>query len=131
MFLKGAGENITFNFYAEQASDPILAFLIEVTDGAQGSVIGNVYALDYATHHNHVRTVSLKAETVLMQYEHGCRIQSADKPVSGYPDMEYGKLQSIQFEPHSQEELKELLWNERQERRRFKEGNPNAYIASL
>lgn len=131
VFLKDTGEFHAFSYYAEQTSDFILAFLIEVTDGAQGSVMGNIYALDYMAYYKHIQTASLKAETVLMQYEHGCRIQGADKPVSGYPDMEYGKLQSIQFEPHSQEELTELLWNERQERRRFKEGNPNAYIASL
>lgn len=131
VFLKGAREFNTFSFYTEQSSDLILAYVIEVTGGAKDSIIGNVYVLDYPEHYKHVQTVSLKAETVVMQYEHGCRTQSADDKISGYPDMDYGKLQSVQFQPHSQEELTELLWNERQERRRFKEGTPSAYIARL
>lgn len=130
-FLKDTREHNTFSFYAEQTSDQILAFLVEVTGGIQDSVMGNVYVLDYAAYYSHMHSVSLKAETVVMQYEHGCRTRSADARISGYPDMEYGKLQSVQYQPHSQEELTRLLWNERQERKCFKEGNPSAYIASL
>ena len=130
-FLKDTREFNTFSFYAEQTSDLIHAFLVEVTGGTQDSVIGNVYVLDYPEHYNHIHSVSLKAETVILKYEHGCRTQSADDRISGYPDMEYGRLQSIQYHPHSQEELTELLWNERQERKCFKEGNPSAYIAKL
>lgn len=131
IFLKDTREFNTFSFYAEQTSDLILAYVIEVIGDAQDSVMGNVYVLDYPEHYSHVHSVSLKAETVVMQYEHGCRTQSADDRISGYPDMEYGKLQSVQYHPHSQEELTGLLWNERRERKCFKEGNPSAYIAML
>lgn len=130
-FLKDTREFNTFSFYAEQTNDTILAYVIEVIGGAQDSVMGNVYVLDYPEHYKHIQTVSLKTETVVMQYEHGYRTQSADDRISGYPDMEYGRLQSIQYHPHSKEELTEFLWNERQERKCFKEGNPSAYIASL
>lgn len=129
--LKDTREFNTFSFYAEQTSDPILAFVVEVIGGAQGSVMGNIYALDYMAHYKHIQTASLKSETVVMQYEHGYRTQSADDRISGYPDMEYGKLQSIQYQPHSQEELTGLLWNERQKRKCFKEGDSSAYIAML
>ena len=130
-FMKGTREFNTFSFYAEQTSDLILAYVIEVTGGAQDLVMGNVYVLDYPEHYKHIQAVSLKAETVVMQYEHGCRTQSGDDKISGYPDMEYGKLLSVQYQPHSQEELTGLLWNERQERGRFREGNPSEYIARL
>ena len=72
-FLKDTKDFNTFAFYAEQTSDPILAFVVEVTGGAQGSVIGNMYALDYMAHYKHIQTVSLKAETVVMQYTGQCR----------------------------------------------------------
>lgn len=129
--LKDTREFHTFSFYAEQTSDPILAFVVEVIGGAQGSVIGSIYALDFMAYYKHIQTASLKSETVVMQYEHGYRTQSADDRISGYPDMEYGKLLSIQYQPHSQEELTDLLWSERQERGRFKEGNPSEYISRL
>ena len=38
--LKDTREFNTFSFYAEQTSDPILAFVVEVIGGAQGSEIG-------------------------------------------------------------------------------------------
>lgn len=131
VFLKDTREFNTFTFYAEQTSDSVLAFVIEVINAAVDSVRGNVYLLDYKSYYSHVRSVSLNVETVVMQYEHGCRTQSADDRISGYPDMEYGRLQSIRYQPHSQEELTGLLWNERQERECFKEGDQSQYIASL
>ncbi len=123
VFLKDTREYNTFSFYAEQTSEPILAFLIEVTDGTKDSITGNVYVLDYATYYNHVISASLKAETVLLKYEHGCRIKMAYEHINGYPDMEYGRLQSVEYHPHSQDELSELLQNERHRRERFKEGD--------
>ncbi len=131
VYLKNTREYNTFSFYAEQTSDPILAYLIEVTGGAQDSVIGNVYVVDYPEHYNHVHSVSLDAETVVLTYEHGCRTQRAEEHINGYPDMEYGRLQSVQYQPHSQEELSGVLWNERHRRERFKEGNVSVFIASL
>lgn len=131
VFLKDTREYNTFSFYMEQTSDPILAYLIEVTDSAQDSVMGNVYVLDYATYYNRVHAISPKAETVTLKYEHGCRTQRADDRISGYPDMEYGRLQSIEYHPRSQDELSGLLQNERHRRERFKEGDASAYIASL
>ena len=129
--LKDTREFHTFSFYAEQTSDPILAFVVEVIGGAQGSVIGSIYALDFMAYYKHIQTASLKSETVVMQYEHGCRTQSADDRISGYPDMEYGRLQAVQFQPHSEEELTMLLWKEQQERRNYKEKDQSKYIANL
>ena len=131
VFLKGTRENNTFNFYAEQASDLVLAFSIEITGRIQESVRGNIYVLDYKSYYSHVCSTSLNAETVILKYEHGCRSQRADDRIYSYPDAEYGKLQFIQFQPHSQDELSGVLWNERQERKRFMVRNPNVYIAML
>lgn len=131
VFLKDTREYNTFTFYMEQTSEPILAFLIEIISGTGDSITGNIYALDYATYYNHVRSVSLNAESVLLQYEHGYRIRKATEHVSGYPDKDYGTLVSIQYQPHSQEELTGLLWRERQDRVCYKESTRNAYIARL
>ena len=115
MFLKDTSEYITFNYYAEQSTESVLAFVIEITSDTQDSITGNVYTLDYAEHCNHVRSVSLYPETVLMQYEHGFRIRKADEKIDGCPDTEYGKLVSIQYKPHSEEALTALLQRERKE----------------
>ena len=59
VFLKDTSEYITFNYYAEQSTESVLAFVIEITSDTQDSITGNVYTLDYAEHCNHVRSVSL------------------------------------------------------------------------
>lgn len=131
VFLKDTREYNTFTFYMEQTSEPILAFLIEITSGTGDSIIGNIYVLDYSTYYNHVRSIALNAESVLLQYEHGYRIKKATEHVDGYPDTDYGNLVSIQYQPQSQEELTALLWREWKERVCYREGAANAYIARL
>ena len=131
VFLKDTREYNTFRFYKEQTTEPILAFLIEVISAAAISVIGNIYMVDYEEYYHHVLTVSLPTKSVLFQYEHGFRIREPEAIIDGYPDMEYGMFLSIQHQPHSQEQLAEMLWREKQERKRFIEGDPEKYIAML
>lgn len=102
-----------------------------IKSNTQDSIIGNVYTLDYAAHCNHVRSVSLCPETVLMQYEHGSRVRKADERIDGYPDTEYGKLVSIQYKPNSDEALTALLQRERKEGVCYREGCANVYIARV
>lgn len=131
VFLKGTRENSTFSFYMEQTREPVLAFVVEITSDVQNSITGNVYALDYAEYYKHVQSVSFNAETVLVQYEHGCRVRKADERIDGYPDTEYGRLVSVQYQPDSEEALIELLQRERQEGVYCREGHTNAYISRL
>lgn len=127
VFLKDTSENKIFNFYAEQTDDLILAFVIEIKSKCGSPVTGDIYVLDHKKHYQHVKETSINAETVLLKYEHGERIQRADIPIDIYPDMGYGELKSIQYQPHSQKELSGLLSRERQERKRFKESDPYSY----
>lgn len=131
VLLKGTSENNTFNFYIEQEIGQILVFAVRVTNVIKGSLIGDAYALDYGEYYSHVCDVSICAETVLLQYEHGSRIEKADFAVKCYADSEYGKLISVQYQPHSQKELKELLQKEQQKRESFQEGDPSSYIENL
>ena len=131
VFLKDTREYNTLRFYKEQTTEPILAFLVEVISAAATSVIGNVYAVDYAEYYHRVLTVSLPTESIVFQYEHGFRIREPEAIIDGYPDTEYGKFLSIQHQPHSQEELAGVLWREKQERKRFVEGDPEKYITML
>lgn len=131
VFLKDTSENNIFNYYAEQSSGSVLAFAVKVKKAVGDAVIGDIYVLDYPAHDRHIQSVGLSAETVILRYERGERIMKADAVPGACPDMEYGKLMSIRYLPHKQEELEELLWRERQERERYKEGNPDAFIEGL
>lgn len=128
ILLRGTSENNTFNFYAEQKFDSILCFVVRITNVIKESLIGDMYILDYNEYHAHVCNVSICAETVLLQYEHGNRIEKADFIIKNYTDTEYGRLLSIQYHPQSQKELEELLKKEQQERNRFQEEDASSYI---
>ena len=128
VFLKGTNANDIFNFYVEQTSDPVLALAIKVKRAIADTVIGDIYVLDYPAHYRHIQSVGLSAETVMLQYERGERMMGVDAMPGSYPDMEYGELVSLRYLPHEQEDLKELLWRERQERERYEEGDPDAFI---
>lgn len=131
VLLRGTSENNTFRFYAEQSIDSILAFAVRATDVVKSSIIGDVYVLDYRAYYTHVCNVSICTETVLLQYEHGIRIEKANFSIKNYTDAEYGKLLSVQYQPHSQKKLEELLQKKQQERDKFPEGDPGIYIESL
>lgn len=60
-FIKGSREHNTFCFYAEQTSDKILAYAVELTGIEKGRVTGNLYELDYKKHYEHVKDVSVPA----------------------------------------------------------------------
>ena len=131
VFLKGTSANNIFNFYAEQTSAPVLAFAVKVKRAAADTVIGDICVLDYQSCHRHIQSVGLSAETVLLQYEHGERMMGVDAMLGSYTDTEYGELVSLRYMPHEQEDLEDLLWRERQERDRYKEGNPDAFTNRL
>lgn len=131
VFLKDTREYNTLKFYREQTTEPMLAFIIEVMNAAATSVIGNVYALNYEEYSHHVVSTALSTKSILFQYEHGCRIRGLEVIIDGCPDIEYGEFQSIQHQPHSQEELTGVLRREKQERKCFIEGNQQEYLAKL
>lgn len=131
VFLKDTREYNTLKFYREQTKEPILAFIIEVISATAISVIGNVYALNYKEYSHHVVSTALPTKSILFQYEHGYRMKEAEAILDGYPDIEYGKLQSIQYQPYSQEELAGVLRREKQERKCFIEGDQQEYLAKL
>lgn len=131
VFLKDTREYNTFNFYLEQTSEPVLVFAVEVTGACNGTVYGNLYAMDYEMLYRHVKTSALDAECVMVGYENGIRTRGINAAISGSPDEEYGEFQYLQFQPRSQEELAGLLYMERQERGHFLECNLAAYIANL
>ena len=131
VFLKDTREYNTFTFYLEQTSEPVLVFAVEVTGACNGTVYGNLYAMDYEMLYGHVKTSALDIVCVVVGYENGIRTRGINAAISGSPDEEYGEFQYLQFQPRSQEELAGLLYMERQERGHFPECNPAAYIANL
>ncbi len=130
VFLTDTHEHNTLRFYREQTHEPILAYAVEVKYQTMGSVIGNLYSLNYDDFYSHVASVSLRSTSVLMHYERGEIV----KPVSQFnicPDYDFGELQGFQFFPDDEGALRTLLRDEKRNRELFTEGDFNAYLASL
>ena len=121
VFIKGTRENNTFCFYAEQTSDNILAFVVEVTALDGDTVTGNLYALAYPEYYDHIKKVAVPAKSIAITYETGKRIISASEHFHTMPDKELGKFVSFQFIPESAEQLECVLIDEKRTRNKFKE----------
>lgn len=131
VLLKGTSGNNIFTYYIEQTNAPVLVFAIKVMGIKGGLIIGDIYALDYPAYYDHVCSVMLKAETVILQYEHGIRIKRAEDMITSHPDAEYGRCLSIRYQPHQQEDLDRLLQREWREREHLRAGDADTYIESL
>ncbi len=130
VFLTDTSEHNTLCYYQEQSHEPILAYAVEVKYMAMGSVIGNLYAMNYDKLYDHVKAVSIRSASVLMRYECGEIV----KPVSQFnicPDYDFGELKDYEFFPEDEDALRTLLRNEKRNRELFTEGDFNAYIATL
>ena len=130
-FLKGSREHNTFCFYAEQSSDKILAYAVELTGIDRGKVTGNLYELDYQKHYQHVKNASLLTGNTKLVYEHGERTQEVGQRISGDADPALGKFLHFEEQPKDPAALRGILWDEQYHRDHFDAGNIKEHIEKL
>lgn len=131
IFIRGTREYNTYNFYAEQASEGVIAYAVEVTGMEGGRVIGNLYTMDYLEYYRHVESAAVKAGNVLFVYENGQRVKPADTHIYGYDDSDYGKFCYFEFQPENRDSLSWLLSGERTRRNACKSGDFAHYAAAM
>lgn len=130
-FLKGSREHNTFCFYAEQTSDKILAYAVELTGIDRGKIKGNLYELDYQKHYQYVKDASLPVGTTKLVYENGERTQAAGQHISGEADLALGKFLHFEEQPKDPAALRGILWDEQYRRDHFDAGNIKEHIEKL
>ena len=121
VFIRDSHEYSVFTYYAEQTRDSILAFVVEVVGADGDTVKGNIYALDYRKHYQHVCRAAVSAGSVTITYEHGQRTIPPTQHFGAYPDYELGAFVSYKSVPESPEQLEMVLTDEKRTRNRFKE----------
>lgn len=62
VLLKDTQAYNTWKFCGEQTHDRILAYAVELTGAANGTVQGNLYELDYQQHFQHIREAALPGD---------------------------------------------------------------------
>ena len=73
VLLKDTQAYNTWKFCGEQTHDRILAYAVELTGAANGTVQGNLYELDYQQHFQHIRDAALPVGANRLIYESGMR----------------------------------------------------------
>ena len=73
VLLKDTQAYNTRKFCGEQTHDRILAYAVELTGAANGTVQGNLYELDYQQHFQHIRNAALPVGANRLIYESGMR----------------------------------------------------------
>ena len=127
VFLKDSNSQVAWLFYQEQVSDRTLAYAVEVTgeDEEEGTVIGNLYPIDYAEHCKRVKEKSVDAEWLRLIYEKGERYEKRGKCLVFEDDPEYGRFVRFEFSPSDPEKvakLRETLSDERRMREKMRDG---------
>ena len=73
VLLKDTQAYNTWKFCGEQTHDRILAYAVELTGTANGTLQGNLYELDYQQHFQHIREAALPMGANRLIYESGMR----------------------------------------------------------
>lgn len=132
VLLRDTVPNVTFCHYCNEPDD-ILAYAVEITGTGDddGSVLGNIYALNYGDHCQHILVASIKNANIVLTYQNGTRTFPVDAHITSLPDPQYGEYLSCEYQPASQEELTDLLAGEKLSRKRFVSKNFNSYLMRL
>ena len=92
VLLKDTQAYNTWKFCGEQTPDRILAYAVELTGAANGTVQGNLYELDYQQHFQHIREVALPVGANRLIYESGMREIGPKKHFDSRPDKYFGEF---------------------------------------
>lgn len=133
LLIRGTREHSTLAYYAEQERSGIALFIVEATGkNDTGELSGNIYRLPgMAAYHRHILSDSIPAKSVTLQYERGRRSINPDKHFGTYPDKEYGKFVSFQYEPELEGHLAALLREESRTREKYQQVTPEEFLSTV
>jgi len=114
VLLKDTQAYNTWKFCGEQTHDRILAYAVELTGAANGTVQGNLYELDYQQHFQHIRDAALPVGANRLIYESGMREIGPKEHFDSRPDKYFGAFVRHEMQPRDPELLQAAI---RQEQR--------------
>ena len=131
VLLKDTQAYNTWKFCGEQTHDRILAYAVELTGAANGTVQGNLYELDYQQHFRHVIDAALPVSVNRLFYEHGSRDIPAEQFLDGSPDRVLGDFLRYESQPCDSAVLQEALQQEQYSREQARPRDFKAHITAL
>ena len=131
VFLKGTRQHNTWKFYGEQTRDKILAYAVELTGAANGTVQGNLYELDYQQHFQHIREAALPVGANRLIYESGMREIGPKEHFDSRPDKYFGEFVRYEMQPRDPELLQAAIRQEQRSREPARPGDFKEHLAAL
>ena len=131
VLLKDTQAYNTWKFCGEQTRDRILAYAVELTGAANGTVQGNLYELDYQQHFQHIRDAALPVGANRLIYESGMREIGPKEHFDSRPDKYFGEFVRYEMQPRDPELLQAAIRQEQRSREPARPGDFKEHLIAL
>lgn len=131
VFLKDSPSYSAWQFFGTRNHNGVLAYVVEITGNEGSRTRGNLYELDFRQHCKHVEDNALPIDYVRAVYEHGSRKQPVTQSISGEDDPLLGKFLYSECRTNDTDAQRHILWEEKRNRDRLKQGDFQKYLVSL
>ena len=131
VLLKNTQAYNTWKFCGEQTHDRILAYAVELTGAANGTVQGNLYELDYQQHFQHIRDAALPVGSNRLIYESGIREIGLKEHFDSRSDKYFGEFVRYEMQPRDPELLQAAIRQEQRSRESAQPGDFKEHLAAL
>ena len=131
VLLKDTQAYNTWKFCGEQTHDRILAYAVELTGAANGTVQGNLYELDYQQHFQHIRDAALPVGANRLIYESGMREIGPKEHFDSRPDKYFGEFVRHEMQPRDPELLQAAIRQEQRSREPARPSDFKEHLAAL
>ena len=131
VLLKDTQAYNTWKFCGEQTHDRILAYAVELTGAANGTVQGNLYELDYQQHFQHIRDAALPVGANRLIYESGMREIGPKEHFNSRSDKYFGEFVRYEMQPRDPELLQAAIRLEQRSREPARPGDFKEHLAAL
>ena len=131
VLLKDTQAYNTWKFCGEQTHDRILAYAVELTGAANGTVQGNLYELDYQQHFQHIRDAALPVGTNRLIYESGMREIGPKEHFDSRSDKYFGAFVRHEMQPCDPELLQAAIRQEQRSREPAQPGDFKEHLIAL
>ena len=121
----------TWKFCGEQTHDRILAYAVELTGAANGTVQGNLYELDYQQHFQYIRDAALPVGANRLIYESGMREIGPKEHFDSRSDKYFGEFVRYEMQPRDPELLQAAIRQEQRSREPARPGDFKEHLAAL
>ena len=131
VFLEPTCAHTIWSYYADETSQRIRAYAVEVMGIEDKKAVGNLYPLDYRKHVDSVKHAAIPADRIRMVYEKGERFENRNKSLSKKDDAVFGRYRYSEYVPNDREAWEAALYQEERKREMMRCGKIEEHIRKL